>query len=385
MLTVLCCCWMGLFWAQEPTTSARSGLWVDWDSTTVTRLSPAGTAGSYPRMIALANGVLLAAYASRGNVVVTQSRDAGKTWSTPVVAAAQCNEVNMDTPELLQLQNGAILLCYGTRPRAALQRRPDSTKRFEIRVQQSRNGGATWENEAVLYRAGSSFDNGCWEPAAVQLPNGEIQLFFANEAPYTESNEQNISLLRSLDNGLTWSDAPQVVAFRKGSRDGMPVPLWLQKEKKVVVAMEDPGYKNFKPYLLQSAANGQWPRVIDGKDKDRWYALKEPITDTVYAGAPHLRQLSTGETILSYQSTEGRKVNRDRNAVMRVAVGDRHAKNFINVTTPFTVPEGFSALWNGLCVLKDDTIVAVTSTNGFSKAAPEIWMIKGKLVRHQKK
>ena len=271
--------------------------------------------------------------------------------------------------------------CFATRPQAALRLQPDSTKHFEIRVQQSHNGGETWSSEKILYKAGSSFEDGCWEPSAVQLPSGEIQLFFSDEAIYTQSNEQNISMLRSSDNGATWTQAPQIISFRIGSRDGMPVPLWLKEEKRLLVAIEDPGRKNFKPYVLRSDKGGEWKGVLGGNDANRWYALQNPLADSVYAGAPCLRQLITGQTILSYQSTEGRKVNRDNNAVMRVAVGDNFGKKIANTTTPFAVAEGYHALWNGLCVLKDDTVIAVTSTNGFSKERSEIWMIKGHLAK----
>lgn len=357
----------------------QSGI-IQWDSNTLTRISPPDSSGSYPRMMQLRSGLLLAAYASRGNIMVTKSSDEGRTWSQPKVAAAMRDEVNMDTPELLQLQNGNLLLCYATRPRAALRGKPDSTKKFEIRIQQSRDGD-TWSNEKILYAAGTSFGDGCWEPSMVQLPSGDVQLFFANEAIYTTSNEQNISMLRSIDNGKSWTSQPQIISFRSNSRDGMPVPLWLKNEQLLVIAIEDPGFQNFKPYILQSEKGGGWKGVISGEDNCRWYALKNKISDSIYAGAPYLRQLSTGETLLSYQSTEGRIKNRDNNAVMQVAIGDVQSRNFANVSTPFKIAEGLHALWNGLCVLKDDTIIAVTSTNGFSGRRPEIWMIKGRYIR----
>ncbi|HVF95932.1 MAG TPA: exo-alpha-sialidase [Flavisolibacter sp.] len=354
---------------------------IGWDSSTLVRISPPNSSGSYPRMIQLKNGLLLTAYASRGNIVIAKSSDEGRTWSLPKTIAAMRDAVNMDTPELLQLQNGNLLLCYATRPQAALRGHPDTAQKFEIRVQESRDGGDSWQNEKILYKAGASFNDGCWEPAAVQIPSGEIQVFFANEAIYTVSNEQNISMLRSADNGATWSAEPQIISFRKNSRDGMPVPLWLKKEKKIIVAIEDPGDKNFKPFILQSAQNGQWKKLIDGDDTNRWKALKRPLADTVYAGAPYLRQLPTGETILSYQSTEDRVKNRDHNAVMRVAVGDEQAKDFDDITTPFIIPEGYGALWSSLCLLKGASVIAVTSTNGYSKGRSEIWMIRGALKR----
>lgn len=361
--------------------ATKNGLGVvRWDSTTLTRVSPPDSSGFYPRMIQLKNGTLLTAYASRGNIIFTKSADEGKSWTAPKIVAAMRDAVNMDTPDLLQLQNGNILLCYATRPQGALRGRPDPAKKFEIRIQQSGNG-EEWHSEQIIYTAGASFGDGCWEPSMVQLPSGEVQLFFANEGIYTDSKEQNISMLRSLDNGQRWTANPQIISFRSISRDGMPVPLWLKNENRVVVAIEDPGFQNFKPYILQSEKGGNWKVVISGESNRRWYALKNKMGDSIYAGAPYLRQLSTGETILSYQSTEGRLKNRDNNAVMQVAVGDAQARNFEPVSTPFPVTEGFYALWGSLCVLKDDTIIAVTSTNGVSKRRPEIWMIKGRYIR----
>lgn len=353
---------------------------IEWDATTLQRLSTPGSAAFYPRMISLKDGSLLLAYASNGNVVITKSSNAGKNWTKPIVVAAQQDGVNQDTPELLQLQNGAVLICYGSRPQGALRGAPEAGKHFDIRVQLSYDNGAAWGFEKVLYMADTSFKNGCWEPAAVQLPSGEIQLFFANEGIYKNSDEQNISMLRSVDGGRTWSASPQLISFRKGGRDGMPVPLWLAKQQTLLVAIEDPGIKNFKPYIIRSACKGGWKRLIDSDDKNREYALATKLADSIYAGAPYLRQLASGETILSYQSTEGRKKNSLNNAVMVVAIGDSNGKKFTAKSVPFAVAEGYSALWNSLCIT-GDTIIALTATNAFSRSRSEVWMIKGHLKR----
>jgi hypothetical protein len=44
----------------------------------------------------------------------------------------------------------------------------------------------------TLYSGGSEWSIGCWKPAALQLPSREIQVFFAGEAPYRESDKQEI-------------------------------------------------------------------------------------------------------------------------------------------------------------------------------------------------
>jgi hypothetical protein len=60
-----------------------------------------------------------------------------------------------------------------------------------------------------------------------------------------------------------------------------------------------------------------------------------------------------------------------------VVVGDAKGKNFAGKTIPFDVPVNKSGLWNSLCILDDNTIIALTSTNALALGATEVWMIKG--------
>jgi len=353
---------------------------IKWESSSLQRISPAAVNAFYPRMVQLPDESLLLAYASKGNIVVQKCLTGTGQWQEGIVAAAQVEGINMDTPELLQLQNGEILLCYNGRPQGALRKLPEAGKRFDIRIKRSSDAGTSWKDEKILYQAGTSFKDGCWEPAAIQLPSGEIQLYFSDEGIYTESNEQNISMLRSADNAASWSARPVIISFRKNSRDGMPVPQWLPKQQRVAMAIEDPGIKNFKPAIIHSNAMGQWTAIDKDVESLRVPALAEKLADTVYAGAPYLRRFSNGITVLSYQSSENRAgKNTEADAVMVVATGNDAAEAFQHSSIPFAVPEGFHALWNSVCITRGDTIIALTSTNAFSKSASEIWMIKGTL------
>ncbi|GAB2578862.1 exo-alpha-sialidase [Spirosoma areae] len=350
---------------------------IVWDKTTLRKVStgPGVRYSGYARLIQLYDQSLLAVYEADGTIVAVKSTDAGTSWSTPVTIAARQEGINMAVPDVLDLNDHSILVCYNPRPAKI-----DSARHFGIRTQKSYDGGHTWRDERLLYEAGFRFEDGCWEPAAIQLPTGEIQLFFANEGIYQTSTEQNISLLRSADGGMTWTKDPEIVSFRAGSRDGMPVPLLLKNGRDVVFAIEDNGFRNFKPYLIRSALAQKWSQVVSGNSPDRWYALTEPISDSLYAGAPYLRQLPTGETLLSYQGTEGR-INRIGNAEMKVVIGDENARNFGQKSTPFEIPANKSGLWNSLSVLADSSIVALTSTNAYSTTgAVEVWMIKGRLI-----
>jgi len=357
---------------------AVTGIRIAWDYSTQRKVSAAGTGANYSgyaRITQLRDKSLLCIYEADGSVLAVKSINAGASWSAPVTVAARQNGFNMTVPDILELSDGSLLACYNPRPYEV-----NPSRRFAIRTKKSYDGGATWQEDRLLYEAGYQFENGCWEPSAIQLPDGEIQLFFANEGPYTYSDEQNISLLRSKDNGLTWTKDPEIASFRAGNRDGMPVPLLLQNGNEIVLSIEDNGSGNFKPYTIRSTIANNWSAPVDAGSPDRNYALAEKINDHVYAGAPYLRQLPTGETILSYQGTEGR-TNKLENAEMNVAIGNSEAQNFNRKTSPFSIPANKSGLWNSLAVLDDNTVVALTSTNAYSSAGnTEVWMIKGHVV-----
>ncbi|AQG79972.1 hypothetical protein AWR27_11935 [Spirosoma montaniterrae] len=349
-----------------------------WDQQTRRKVStgPGIRYSGYARLVQLHDRSLLAVYEADGSIVAVRSQDMGNSWSAPVVIAARQPGLNMAVPDVLELNDRSILVCYNPRPNPI-----DPARRFGIRTKKSYDGGQIWRDERLLYEAGYRFDDGCWEPSARQLPSGEILLFFANEGVYLTSNEQNISLLRSANNGLTWSQEPQIVSFRAGSRDGMPVPLLLNNGREWVVAIEDNGFRNFKPYIVRSTLTQNWQQPVLHNSPDRWPALAEPLPDSIYAGAPYLRQLPTGETLLSYQGTEGR-VNDIKFADMKVVIGDSSARNFGSKSVPFIIPANKSALWNSLSILADSTIVALTSTNAYSAdGTVDVWMIKGRFIR----
>jgi hypothetical protein len=365
--------WRSLVFSQK--SMAPPVKTIVWDSSTLTRVSApmAGYCG-YARMIQLHDRSLLTVYEASGNIVCVHSKDLGRTWSNPVTIATKEDGINMAVPDIIRLRDNSLIACYNPRPFKI-----DTMRHFEIRIKRSTDGGYTWEGEQTIYRAGHEFANGCWEHSAMQLPSGEIQLFFANEGPYTHSNEQEISLLRSGDNGISWSHLPETVSFRSGKRDGMPVPVLLRNKQEMAVAIEDNADGNFKPYIITNTLAQNWRQVVKGDGSSRCYALREKIPSEIYAGAPFLRQLKSGETILSYQGTEGR-LNKMDFAEMKVVVGDDRATGFSGKSVPFRLPADKCGLWNSICVLDDDAIVALTSTNAFGRNM-EVWMIRGRLVK----
>jgi len=346
----------GCLSAQEPTGDHTPPRLV-WDQATLT-LVQAGAV--YGRMVRLPDQRILCSYERGSRIYVRWSRDEGRTWEpeTPVAAFQFGGAAN---PEMLVLQNGWILLSYNERPR-------DGIHPFTIMTTVSEDGGATWEGGRLVYEAGTNSGTGCWEPAQIQLASGEIQLFFANEKPYPNSTEQEITMVRSLDNAATWGP-PQRISLRPGFRDGMPVPVILAGSKGVVFAIEDNGMAGkFKPAIVDAGSGGSV----------RWPALHIQLPDSVYAGAPYLRQFPGGETVLSVQSGEGR-LNEGalNNSQMAVYVGDAEARNFAGKSIPFPVVPEASGLWNSLFIKDEITVTAISGTviNGVRG----LWAIDGRL------
>lgn len=363
------------------------GIRIAWDYSSMQKLAPQGLRFArwvgYPRVRKLNDGTLMAVYDIDGNGEMVQSKDHGKTWSSPVVtfkqhpdtnAKGESTNVNIANSELCQLQNGDLIMGCNYRPDR------DEIVPFAIVIRRSSDMGKTWRDDQVIFEAQPRFTDGCWEPSFLQLPNGELQVYFANEAPFSTSSEQNISMLSSPDNGKSWTKVPKTVSFRANRRDGMPVALLVDDE--MLVSVEDNNIDQFKPYIVRSTVSDKWSSPVLAGSPDREYTLKTKMADAVYAGAPYIMRVPSGEVILSYQTTSGRSSNWEL-STMEVAVGDKKGRNFEKLTRPFDVPLTCEAKWNSISMWDENTIVAA-STTSFRSTNCEVWIINGHIIPEMK-
>lgn len=338
---------------------------IRWDSANPVLVQQGG---HYGRIARLDPQTLIAGFDLRREIHVRLSRDEGKTWQPPVRVAGLPDGTCTNT-ELLVLKNGGVLCFFNFRPRK------DSGLPFTIAFSRSGDQGATWSPPRTLHAAGTDFGDGCWEPAAVELPDGELHVYFANEGPYRKSSEQEISLLRSQDGGATWSGAERV-SFRKGHRDGMPVPLVDADRKRIHLAIEDNGLSGaFKPVIVSTMLErGGWRGGhVDADSGDRRGALAHPLPAASYAGAPYLRRFPGGPCALSFQLAKSGDMNHSR---MAVCLGTPDARDFGKPSYPF--PEGKHAqLWNALFVKNADTLTAISETT--LRGTRGIWIVDGRL------
>lgn len=351
-------------------TEPYQGSRIFWDLNSKTTIFSSGT---YSRMIELQDGRLLAV-AEGGGIKICFSRTKGSSWGDVSTIVSNPNLVNYAVPDLIQLSDGTILIGFNPRPSEPYS----EERKFGIRVVRSTDNGDTWSDPIYIFDAQSYSDDGCWEPAFLELPSGEIHCYFANENDYTTSNEQCISVCRSFDKGLTWSD-PERVSFRSGSRDGMPVPVLLDNGE-IVVIIEDngwPGRDNFTATTVRTTLEDNWSSGYVDADSD----MRDMIFETtpavgIASAAPYLRVLGNGETVASFQGNEGRNTTDLQYYDMFVLVGDSEARNFKAQSRPFSLDMTEHSIWNSLSVIEDTVVVAIGSI-GTPYGSDKIQMIKG--------
>lgn len=338
---------------------------IEWDVTSLLRVAEEG---GYPRLRRLSDRSLLIVYENwSGFVVLQRSHDRGQSWSEPEIVfekftyvdsvTSQSTIVNIANPEFIQLENGDILLATNLRPAT------EGLYPFSIALQRSMDNGKSWSDPSILYQASSYFRDGCWEPSFLLLPDGALHIYFANESPYRESDEQEISMLNSYDNGYTWSRDHTTVSFRGGYRDGMPVPV--RDDSHIYLVIEDNYSGQFKPYIIKSDIENAWEQPVFGNSPDRNNALLASLPDSVYAGAPYMIRTEEGVYLLSYQTTEHRSPNWIL-STMEVQISNSPS-HFKNPTRPFCVPLNKSAKWNSLAYIGNHTVIALTSANLLDK------------------
>lgn len=366
---------IGWLLLPSPSRAYDDGIRIAWDYNQRVFLN----AGTYARIVKLTNNDLALVYSYGADVYIRKQTAGNKYWDEAVLVARDgLSAYNYTNAEMIELENGALVYGWNARPKDG------TNKPYKIMIKFSNDGGKTWQSEQDVYTAGTTAEEGCWEPYFLQLPSGELQIYFANEHNVT-NRYQNITMMRSADNGATWR-LPEIVSYRAGARDGMPVAVNLQNGKGIAMAIEDNGINGaFKPVIVHTDADDNWVSgTVYGNSSKRWHALRSDyrLSSGVYGGAPYLIQLASGETVLAFQSQEGRTNGSSHEyANMQVYIGDDSAKDFSRKSTPFpTLALTSQALWNSLSQVSDSTVTAIASLSGLS-ADNGVWSATGRILR----
>ena len=364
--------------------------------------------GGYPRVHRLNDGRLMLCYSSSANTYVRFSDDDGYTWSEDAQVVMRHfsveNEkgrakVHAANPEFAQLsadnphKPGRIIFACNYRPMnpnskaEGDDRFRSSVFPYTIAIKTSDDNGRTWSAMKHVYKSQTWKENalsGCWEPFVLELPDGTVQIYFADETPYKKkgSNWQNISVIESNDGGQTWSK-PRVVSQNGPGRDGMPVVMLLNDRIYMAVETSEPGTRLF-PAVVSSTLDDNWQTPVLNDSPDRFHPFKRSLkSDVVYSGAPYI--ITTDNYVVySYQIadiSDDKKENDSRHAAMEVQVcpknevKDGRFNTMRAVTRPIDLDQWTeTAVWNSLCDLGNDEILAVSQYHN------AIWLVRGKIM-----
>lgn len=360
----------------------RTGIRIGWDYRSQTFMN----SGSYGRMKHLSDGRLAFVYDQGGVCKVRFKPAMSPNFQPTITVATPPDGAAYTNAELLELQDGRLMYAYNERINGF---------GMKIKIKYSSDDGRHWQNEQTLYEVKTADylpENeglfGIWEPAMIQLPSGEVQLFFASEYR-VPGHDQKIVMLRSTktdDAGLRlWTDTVDV-CYSVGFRDGMPVPLVLQDDRGIVFAIEDDGYGGgFQPGILYSTLRDNWRSGIRyGDSANRWVAVTQG--EPRGGGAPYIIQLTTGETLVSTQTnaladTRGAPWDDMYKNRPFVYIGDATARHFgcYSIPFPFMADPDQGGVWNSLCQINDSTVMCVSEIHGHP-SQNGLWTVEGRIM-----
>lgn len=357
------------------TDNSTSSLNIVWD-TTAKKVSHNVYFAEYGRVHRVSANTIFLTYHCGGtsdswnNVALRRSDDNGNTWSDAQIIMADNvpGYYGFSDPELLVMQNGWLMLAFVGRGN------PDDNAHDNVQIRISKDNGSTWGDPKIIATGRS------WEPGMVQLADGDIEMFYSSEANWWPSSNplQDIQFIHSTDNGSTWS-SPKEVAFASGNRDGMPTPVVLNNNKGIVFPIESVNDSR-SPYVLWSSTDARWNYAGNGTAANgrRWLAT----SDNVFGGAPFMVQVSTGETLLSFQDPGGRNIGSNwKKSTMQVYRGSSVATNFVHLNDPWpNLPTSEGAYYSSL-FLKDANTVALVTTRNFGDGHSEIYWKEGHITR----
>ena len=355
---------------------------IIWDRTTDRVVSHTDKAAAYPRAKRLSNGEILLGYHHGGgfgeygeSVALRRSRDAGGTWSAAKdVDGPEEGFWGFSNVDFIELAPGRVLLVTAGRGKAA-ENQPQfvsECERSELRLRFSDDYGTSWGAPQSIARGRGRV----WEPSVVRLPGGELEIYYANEAPDLMRGgrlDQRIEMVRSFDHGASWS-APLEISQHPGARNGMPGAIVLKNGR--VACAQEMVREPHSPWITQTAG---------GKPVEEYIAQRRYS----FGAAPFLFRASDDTTFLVFHSGHEKSPAPKASMVpwmfanIFVQQGDAEAKNFGPATLPWPELDPRTGAFFPSLLMKDEqTMVVLASviSHGETEIRTVVRWIEGKLM-----
>lgn len=275
------------------------------------------------------------------------------------------------TADAIILHNGDILAVCSFRDDKGYSTRPQDSG---LMLRRSTDKGNTWNEEEIIY-IGSN-----WEPYLLQLPSGEIQIYFTDNDPTEGIRNSGTSIIRSYDNGKTWIPEKGQLPVRvcrqytyTNDDDGvkiysgqMSVARLLHDNNTIAVVCEARLTYGGVYCISMYYSTDNWARSIgqneEGPADHNW---------NIWTGAgPYLSLFPSGESVMSY----GAKIGAERSNRMTLVLTGLSARDFDN-KRPF-YPFGNYALGFWGCTEIDDphTLIVAWPNVVTSNTKATIWL-----------
>lgn len=343
--------------AQESVSRAS----VELDARTYTELYKLDTSVNsphYPRVSVMADGRYIMTYMEHqyGSSIYYCTADDITSWSAPLplfrsfAIDGGTDKRKYMNCDTLVLENGDILAFSSFRADKGYKTELDKNGIAMIR---SRDNGKTWSEEQVIYTGTN------WETDAILLASGEIQLYFTETAPmiykygFNDTRRSSgIGLIRSCDNGETWT--PYVTG----------APYAAQQVMQQFAGVVD-GVRHYTDQMPAAVAlhSGNIALAVESYLIDGKYRISVGHTTDNWSKwlgedepGPDEREnnlfAGVGPSLVQFESGET-LLSHMASSSNQLRIGDSNAQNFGRAYAVYPV----KGLWGGLCI--DETHSAV--------------------------
>lgn len=324
----------------------------------------------YPRIKRLSNGSLLMTFENDHfgwDIYSRRSFDNGKSWSdanlilrrTKSHSSIGEDEIVYVNPDFIELADGRIMLACQWRYKNGYNDLSNTNNNCGIVIMFSHDFGASFSEPVEIYRGR------CWEPSMIQLPTGEIQMFFTSSQELIDNmSAPQTVIIRSFDGGNTWQGKKKCGIFDnevisrtidgRSSYDGMPTGVLLNNNGGIAVAVEvwhGKWVTDQTPVVVKTDNVTNWHREVDSirlKGGPAW-PNKKQVNKDFYGYGPYCTKLPTGEMIIlsngTYKGNEG----------VWTFIGDEKADNFSNASSPF------NGYWGSIDYIGNNKVIATAT------------------------
>ena len=271
------------------------------------------------------------------------------------------------TVDAVELDNGDILAFASFRAVKGYKKYPQDDG---LSVKRSTDGGRTWGPEQIIYRSIT------WEPYALCLPSGEIQVYFTDSDHDWTPPSSGVTMLRSVDGGHSWTTHCQVIrqyratakradgtsGQKKVWTDQMPSVCLLGDGKTLLAAVEScDSIGHFTISLAKDDSN--WATTLTGE----MTGPAKRQNNFRSGGGPYLSHFPSGETALSFQGN-----------FFNIKLGLSSFGSIVKAK-PFQPFGPRMSLWGSTTVIDPHTLIATAPSLDTKKDAGTIMVGKMRL------